>query len=271
MLEAAKDFIPGTVTNGLGFEPIRPSSSLPETGDNRRRYDSRLSLYVHLAGMDLQTSSDPAQKSSLVNFMQDTKSWLEALLKVGMGDFDVKSSEELRHRVAVFKENGPLEKTIVQQVTSPAISTPGHFHLRQDLALLTAGILVTLLTTTHTEVLAQSYDRTVAGLQDKCAILLPKIKSEHPDEYNQYLASSASSNPDSDFVQRCTQIAERAYLARDDLLQEVTDREKMLRVGFTMTMFGGITSALIGGYMSSKRLIDRLSRNKGEIPLANLS
>lgn len=260
MVEAAKDSIPLTVTNGLGFEPIRPhvdQSALPKT---KGQFDRRTDLYLHLAEMDLRVSDNPFERSQIEQFFKDTQEWRRGLQRVGMGDFDVKRPEELVTRVSESIRNGPLDRTTVRYVPVPEIPAPGYVRLRREVAFLAAGILLTLLTTTHTEVLAQSYNRTVAGLQNKCTTLIPQIKSEHPGEYTQYVTSSDSPDPDNNLIQECTKIAERYYHTEDDLLKAVTDGERMLRAGFSLTMLGGIGSIVVGGYLLAEGLVGRFRR-----------
>lgn len=180
-------YIPG-VTHSLGFEPVTPSSDqLLSVKGGRKTYHKNTGLYLHLAAMELRCTDDPEETSELEQFMTDTRSWMKGLSRIGVPDFDVKTPEELQERVANFKRQGPLVRTVTEYRHLPAVEPLGILRIRQDVAVLIPSALLTLLALTHTNVWADSWERTKSDLQGKCVALLPEVKTNHTNEYNQWL------------------------------------------------------------------------------------
>ncbi len=212
--------------------------------------------------MDAAVASDPAERSAIKVFIDKSQRWARELPRVGLADFDVKKPEELVKRVGEYKEVQP--RTTIVKVPEPP--KPGFLTLRQEYAALAAGVLITLLTTTNTEVLAQSNERTNQGFHDKCAELLIKAKVKDPLGYQNYLARTDSLDPDGNFVQICIERAKLNYDGYGDALDGVIDGEKALRVGFVLTMAGGIASTVAGAGLLAASVFGRFKRRVQQAP-----
>ena len=215
--------------------------------------------------MEEKTTNDPVERNNIAQYRRDVQLWLNnGLARVGVSDFDVRSPEELHSRVSEFKRKGPYEKVVPRQVYVPAEGTSdeGVIRVRTETAILVPSLLLAALTLSHTDVLDDSWKRTVGNMQGRCATLLPELKAQHAEEWSQLVASL--NIPEGEDVEqyankyaldKCEEISVRAYHADEDLLKAVSDKERMLRLGFTFSMVGGVIGTLVGCYIAVGRML----------------
>ena len=269
MVEAAKDYISQSVTNGLGFEPIRvPRKTFLQPKSRGKIYDRKIDLYLHLAEMNAMVTDDPEEKKDIGEFIKYAEEWRNTgLPRLGLNDFDVKRPEELVTRVSEFVRRGPLIRTRVSYINTP-VTNPESFHIRKDLALLGAGILIFLLPATHTDAFAQSEGRSMRNLQDGCTTIQAMIQSDPVNlevwrKYSEAYRVNLPSPDDTNFIEKCTDLAWRHYMGEEDLGKIATDGERMFRYGFGLTFLAGFVTALAGTHLLITKGISRLtSRGK---------